>query len=181
MLRTDGEGAFVELQTDGGRTWAIERLVPADTLTTDSVYRAVCTYSAPDAGTSSLKVYAYTLPLSMEPTENPRLKDSLKTDPVHVQSIWRSGTWLNLILQPMVKDRPHYFHFIDSGLEQRAQYRLWHITLYHDRNGDVEGFRRRVYASIPLTKYAHRMTKGDSIRLHIHTYTEGMTERTYPY
>jgi hypothetical protein len=53
------------------------------------------------------------------------------------------------------------------------------LTLYHDRNNDIEGFNRKVYLSVPLWAYAGKLHKGDKIVFNIHTYKEGMTSRIF--
>mgnify|MGYP000508053380 FL=1 len=107
------------------------------------------------------------------------IRDRIKTDPVAIQSIWRGGNYLNLILQVKVKDQKHGYHFIENKLENKDGEQTLYLTLYHDRNNDIEGFNRKVYLSVPLWAYAGKLHKGDKIVFNIRTYKEGMTSRIF--
>ena len=108
--------------------------------------------------------------------------ESIHTDPVSIQSIWRSGDYLNMVLQIMVKDQKHELSFIENGITTNADgTQTLTLTLYHDRKGDVEGFNEKQYLSIPLWHYQDILNKGDQIVLQLNTYKEGMTSRNYTY
>ena len=91
----------------------------------------------------------------------------------------RGGNYLNLILQVKVKDQKHGYHFIENKLENKDGEQTLYLTLYHDRNNDIEGFNRKVYLSVPLWAYAGKLHKGDKIVFNIRTYKEGMTSRIF--
>jgi hypothetical protein len=108
--------------------------------------------------------------------------ETIHTHPVEVQSIWQSGSYLNLVLQIKVKDKQHELSFIDHGIvtnEDGTQ--TLTLTLFHDRKDDVEGFDEKHYLSVPLWYYQENLKQGDHIVIHLNTYKEGMISRTYTY
>ena len=123
-------------------------------------------------------LYNTQLVISPVPLSESKFKE-IKTDPVAIQSIWRGGNYLNLILQVKVKDQKHGYHFIENKLENKDGEQTLYLTLYHDRNNDIEGFNRKVYLSVPLWAYAGKLHKGDKIVFNIRTYKEGMTSRIF--
>ena len=88
-------------------------------------------------------LYNTQLVISPVPLSESKFKE-IKTDPVAIQSIWRGGNYLNLILQVKVKDQKHGYHFIENKLENKDGEQTLYLTLYHDRNNDIEGFNRKV-------------------------------------
>ena len=107
---------------------------------------------------------------------------TIHTDPVSIRSIWRSGDYLNMVLQLRVKDQEHELSFIENGIKENADgTQTLTLTLFHDRKNDVEGFDEKYYLSIPLWPYQGKLNKGDQIVLQLNTYQEGMTSRNYTY
>ncbi len=180
-LQTDDTGTARYLITDSGTTWHIQERSGLDGLVTDTVYRTVSMYapitdSENEAILYSCKTIVSPIPMSEEAFTQ------VKTDPVSIQSIWRSGSYLNLILLVMIKDQNHSYHFIENQLEYNEDgTRTLYLTLFHDRHDDVEGYSSTVYLSVPLWAYADRMAEGDSIVFSLNTYEEGMTSRTFVY
>lgn len=178
-LKTDAQGSGYQLLTDNGKTMEIpvgQR--PSNKLTPDSLYRVISKYvpKGDEADVYVLQSVNASLPVPQTEFEN------IYTDAVTIQSIWRSGDYLNMILQVMVKDQNHQFAFIDNGITPHEEGKqTLSITLFHNRNNDVEGFYRKAYLSIPLWHYKNQLNKGDLIQLHLNTYEEGMTSRTYTY
>ena len=78
----------------------------------------------------------------MKPVTVDKLPEATaKTDPLDIQSVWKSGNYINLILLPMAKEKSHIFHFIDEGISNNGDgSRTLHLTLYHNQNGDYEAF-----------------------------------------
>lgn len=180
-LQTNEQGTGFRIITDDGKALEIpEAQRPKNELTPDSIYRVISKY-VPQAETGKANVYvlqSVNAPLPLVESEF----NSIHTDAVTIQSIWRSGDYLNLILQVMIKDQPHDFAFIDQGITcDSIGKQTLSITLFHNRNNDVEGFYRKVYLSIPLWHYKNQLNTGDIIQLYINTYEEGMTNRTYIY
>lgn len=178
-LQTDAQGYGHQLITDNGKTWAIPQNQQPNKLTADSLYRVISKFAPHDNG--EISVYALQsvkAPLPKVASEFP----VIYTDPISIQSIWQSGEYLNLILQVMVKDQEHEFGFIDNGITTDANgVQTLSLTLFHNRNNDVEGFYRKVYLSVPLWHYKEILNQGDVIEFHLNTYEEGMTHRIYTY
>ncbi|GFH98228.1 hypothetical protein IMSAGC004_00617 [Bacteroidaceae bacterium] len=180
-LKTDHTGTGRYLITDEGTEWRIQSRTGLDGLAPDTTYRTVTMYApltAPEETEKEAMLYNTQLVISPVPLPESKFKE-IKTDPVAIQSIWRGSDYLNLILQVKVKDQRHSYHFIENKLESKDGEQTLHLTLYHDRNNDIEGFNRKVYLSVPLWAYAGKLHKGDKIVFNIHTYKEGMTSRIF--
>ena len=133
-----------------------------------------------DSEEAEKEAMLYNTQLVISPVPLPESKfKEIKTDPVAIQSIWRGGNYLNLILQVKVKDQKHGYHFIENKLENKDGEQTLYFTLYHDRNNEIEGFNRKGYLSVTLWAYAGKLHKGDKIVFNIHTYKEGMTSRIF--
>lgn len=151
-LKTDDTGTGRYLITDEGTEWRIQSRTGLDGLVPDTTYRTVTMYAPlTDREGTEKEAMLYNAQLVVSPVPLPEAKfKEVKTDPVAIQSIWRGGNYLNLILQVKSKDRQHSYHFVENKLEERDGERTLHLTLYHDRNEDIEGFDRTVYLSVPL-------------------------------
>ena len=178
-LKTDNQGFGTHFVTDEGHTWHLAKDNRPDSLTADSTYRVVSRY-APLSETDA-KAYSFYKTISTLPKLESKY-GSIHTDPVSIQSIWRSGDYLNMVLQIMVKDQKHELSFIENGITTNADgTQTLTLTLYHDRKGDIEGFNEKHYLSIPLWHYQDILNKGDQIVLQLNTYKEGMTSRNYTF
>ena len=180
-LKTTEQGKGAQLITDEGKTWEIpESQRTSDNLTPDSIYRVVRKY-VPLPDTEEADVYALQSVIAPLPKAESEFED-IHTDAVTIQSIWRSGDYLHLILQVMVKDKAHEYGFIDEGITTNEDgSRTLKLTLFHNRDNDVEGFYRKAYLSVPLWHYQDVLTPGDLITFQLNTYKEGMTSRTFIY
>ncbi len=183
-LNTNTEGIGNQFMTDEGKVWYLSENSQPDNLTADSTYRIICRY-APLAANENGKaeVQAYSMSSVIAPLPKPeREYEHIITDPVNLQSIWRRGDYLNMVLQVMVKDKNHHLSFIEDGLFTNLNgTRTLTLKLYHDSCGDIEGFEQTYYLSVPLWHYQDRLEKGDQIEFHLNTYKEGMTYRTFTY
>ena len=179
-LKTDSEGIGTEIITDDGQVWHLQEGNRPDSLTADSTYRVVSRF-APITD-SDAKVYSLWKVISPLPKPE-REYQSTHTDPVSLQSIWRSGDYLNMVLQVLVKDQEHDLSFIESALRtnETNKEQTLILTLYHDRKGDVEGFYQKFYLSVPLWHYKGILNKGDTIVFQLNTYKEGVIQRTFTY
>ena len=179
-LKTDSEGIGTEIITDDGQVWHLQEGNRPDSLTADSTYRVVSRF-APITD-SDAKVYSLWKVISPLPKLE-REYQTTHTDPVSLQSIWRSGDYLNMVLQVLVKDQEHDLSFIETALRTNETNRkqTLMLTLYHDRKGDVEGFYQKFYLSVPLWHYKGILNKGDQIVFQLNTYKEGVIQRTFTY
>ena len=178
-LKTNAEGFGVQIITDNGPVWNLKEGNRPDSLTADSVYRVVSRF-APVADSEAV---AYSFWKVISPLPKPESEyESIHLDPVDIQSIWQSGNYLNMVLQVMVKDKEHELSFIDNGITSNANgTQTLHLTLFHHRKDDVEGFMQKYYLSVPLWHYQGKLNKGDTIVFELYTYKEGMTQRTFTY
>ena len=178
-LRTDSKGFGTQIITDEGTIWHLQEGSRPDSLTADSLYRVVSRF-APVADSEAV---AYSFWKVISPLPKPESEyESIHLDPVDIQSIWRSGDYLNMVLQVMVKDKEHELSFIDNGITSNANgTQTLHLTLFHHRKDDVEGFMQKYYLSVPLWHYQGKLNKGDTIVFELYTYKEGMTQRTFTY
>ena len=178
-LKTNAEGFGVQIITDNGTVWNLKEGNRPDSLTADSVYRVVSRF-APVADSEAV---AYSFWKVISPLPKPESEyENIHLDPVDIQSIWQSGDYLNMVLQVMVKDKEHELSFIDNGITSNANgTQTLHLTLFHHRKDDVEGFMQKYYLSVPLWHYQGKLNKGDTIVFELYTYKEGMTQRTFTY
>lgn len=182
-LKTDGTGTVRYLVTDEGTEWSVQPREGLDGLRTDTVYRTITMYAPTDTQEDHREARIYSTQAVISPKPLPiEAFDEVKTDPVELQSIWRGGDYLNLIVVAKAKDQAHSYHFVEDKLLRNANGpQTLHLTLYHDRNNDVEGFDRKAYLSVPLWAYNGILKKGDRIVFTLNTYKEGMTSRTFTY
>lgn len=185
-VTTDANGTLQNLITDKGEALQILNRDGLDGLTPDSTYRTVSIYEPKEMnaqGNATALLYSCQLIIAVKPVTVDKLPDGIaKTDPLGIQSVWKSGNYLNLILLPMAKEKSHIFHFIEDGITDNEDgSRTLHLTLYHNQNGDYEAFTRKSYLSVPLWAYEGRLTQGDRVILRIHTYEKGFVSYEFTY
>ena len=178
-LKTDAEGFGTQIVTDQGIIWHLQEGNRPDSLTADSTYRVVSRF----APINETEAQAYAFWKVIAPLPKPaEAYDIIHTDPVSIQSIWRSGDYLNMVLHIKVKDQEHELSFIENGITSGNDgTQTLMLTLFHDRKGDVEGFDQKFYLSVPLWHYQEKLNKGDRIVFQLNTFQEGMTSRTFIY
>ena len=178
-LKTDAKGFGTQIVTDQGIVWHLQEGNRPDSLTADSTYRVVSRF----APINETEAQAYALWKVIAPLPKPAESyDIIHTDPVSIQSIWRSGDYLNMVLHIKVKDQEHELSFIENGItSDNDGTQTLMLTLFHDRKGDVEGFDQKFYLSVPLWHYQDKLNKGDQIVFQLNTYQEGTTSRTFIY
>ena len=178
-LKTDSEGFGTEIITDEGKIWHLKEGNRPGKLTPDSLYRVVSRF-APITATEATAYSFYSTISPLPKTESEF--SNIKTDPVSIQSIWKSGDYLNMVLNIMVKEQDHELAFIDYGITPNADgTQTLTLMLFHDRENDVEGFDQKFYLSVPLWHYQGKLNKGDTITFQLYTYKEGITSRTFIY
>lgn len=177
---TNDSGTLDYLITDNDQKLAIQSRSGLDGLTKDTLYRTISIYQPIEEGT--VKLYSCKLVLSMIPVTADHILGGLKTDPVDIERMWKSGKFLNMVLLVQMKDQSHSYHFIEEGVQKEADgQQTLHLRLYHNRNNDYEAFTQKVYLSVPLWAYEHILKEGDKIVFHIQTYEEGDTQREFIY
>lgn len=185
-VTTDADGTLQDLITDKGETLQILNRDGLDGLTPDSTYRTVSIYEPKEMnaqGNATALLYSCQLIIAVKPVTVDKLPDGIaKTDPLDIQSVWKSGNYLNLILLPMAKEKSHIFHFMEDGITDNEDgSRTLHLTLYHNQNGDYEAFTHKSYLSIPLWAYEGRLAQGDRVILRINTYEKGFVSYEFTY
>ena len=119
-VATDANGTVQNLVTDKGEILQVLNREGLDGLTPDSIYRSVSIYEPKEVNTpgqAAALLYSCQIIISVKPVTVDKLPDgTAKTDPLNIQSVWKSGNYINLILLPMAKDKSHIFHFIEEGI-----------------------------------------------------------------
>ncbi|MBO4589561.1 MAG: hypothetical protein J5698_01130 [Bacteroidaceae bacterium] len=180
-MQTDDDGNMKNLLTDNGHTYGIEfsdsyldRHDSVPVFRPDSIYRVVAMYELKEEK-DSCRLYDLVNIYSKVPT--PPTDDMvLSYDPVFLQSIRRSGEYLNIIIQLYSLNKQHYLGVIDTTEEGKAGV---DFTLIHKNVDDAEAYRQRVYMSLPLKPFG--LHKGDTIRFHANLYDEGMKSWEFIY
>ena len=187
-VQTDAGGKLSKLTTDDGRTFSVKIQSAENKFVPDTLYRMLTVFEPLEEQNNQLKVYSAQPVFSKFAQPVSFFKEGIKTDPVDIQSIWYSGSYLNFILCVQTKDKPHVFHFVDQGIHKMNQSgtdsqgkKVLELTFYHDRNKDYEAFTTKYCFSIPLKPYEKVLNKGDIIRLHLNTYKEGKVIREFEY
>lgn len=173
-MQTDGNGSPHSLITDEGATYTVElsdtyirNNDPLPTYVADTVYRVAAMFE-PDTEEGRCLLYDMTTIYSRVPV--PLTGDMAPAyDPVYMQSIRKSGNYLNIIIQLLSLNGEHHLGVFDTTEEGATGMDL---TLLHKNAGDAESYRQSIYMSIPLEKC--HLLMGDTIRFHANVYNEGM-------
>ena len=136
----------------------------------DTIYRALLYYNLIDG-----EVDGYNLSQVLTPTiKRPdRIKGGMKTDPVHLVSLWKANTgrYLNMRLRIMTGETSDssavqaFGCVCDTVMSYDNGYRTMQLRLYHDQGGQPEYYSREVYLSIPVHD-----VKADTIIMRVRTY-----------
>lgn len=144
----------------------------------DTTYRALLYYNLKDGHVEGRSM-GQVLVASIKPFGV--FKGGVKTDAVHLTSLWRarSGRYLNLRLRVMTgteegsENHKQTFGCAADTLVKHADgRRALHLRLYHDQGGQPEYYSREVYLSIPL-----RGVEADTLILSMQTY-DGLLVKT---
>ncbi|MGL5958576.1 MAG: NigD-like protein [Phocaeicola sp.] len=181
-LKTNASGVGHYLVTDDDKQLWIENQSGVSGLKSDTTYRVVSRYApANDSpNPTAVKLYGIANVIAPIPIKE-RQFQQFHTDAVELQSIWKKGDYLNLVVRVKMKEKVHIFHFIENKLEEIDGKRTLYLTLYHDRKNDIEAFYQTTYLSVPLWSYSNRLQEGDTIVFQLNTYKEGMISRTFIY
>lgn len=176
-LITDTDGVPEQLHLDNGRTYPItltdtyrEAHATLPTYGTDTVYRIVCVYALETDSTAHI----YSMAQTISPVPTPlHHGETLHQDPVYLQSHWLAGGYLNMVIELKALNGRHDIGFADTtptGMRGKE------FSFYHDAHEDVESYRQKVYASIPLAPFHAALQQGDTLRLVINTYDKGICQ-----
>lgn len=145
----------------------------------DTIYRALLYYYLNDG-----LVEAYSMgPVLVTSIKAANLiKGGIKTDAVHLTSLWRArnGKYLNLRLRVMTgttddeKVGKQTFGCVSDTVVSHPDGRsTQYLRLYHDQGGQPEYYSKEVYLSIPL-----KDTEADTLLLQVNTY-DGLKEKRF--
>ena len=134
--------------------------------TADSVYRAVLYYNKVEQGVEAIGINRVSVLL-------PHRIDSMKCDPVRLESMWLSTTkrYLNAGIYVMVgssgdDDLKQVLGLaVDTLIVNEDGKSRLDLTLYHDQGGMPEYYSQRAYVSVPLDSLSV-----DTVGLRINTY-----------
>lgn len=166
---TDASGAFTHIHTDKGENLAIVNTAEliAEGVKSDTIYRTLSRYELVDGGVKIYSLQAIPAPYA-EPLN--AFPDGIKADVVEMQSIWRGGDYLNMVLLVKAQNGRHVFRFVEDSLTTSSTgVHTLHVRLYHDADGDLPAYTQKAYLSLPLSPYASRLASGDSILFSIPT------------
>lgn len=169
---TTAGGYLSYLHTDKGKTYRAINGERISGLSPDTLYRVIGVYeiTGEESKQAEALIYSLKMIVSPNPVKADRISGGIKTDPVEIQSIWRSGDYINLALLVKAQNGKHSFHFIQTDLKEEGNCKKLYLALYHDRGDDVEAYTQTAYLSVPLAKYQNILEPGDSILFSINTY-----------
>lgn len=179
-LITDVNGQPEQLRLDNGNIYSIvlaeefrDAHDPVPSYEADTLYRII---SVHELGTDGVAyIYSMEQIVSVVPTP---LHDgeNLLQDPVYLQSCWLSGGYLNMVLELKALNGKHSIGFVDTtpeGMEGKE------FSFYHAANDDVESYRQKLYASIPLVPFVNDLQLGDTLRFVVNTYDKGPIQKEF--
>lgn len=175
LTNSDGEG-FQAIK-DNDEVFSL--VSPVGGLEKDTVLRHIAIYTQDG---NAIRLHQTSRVLYAVP-RTPEEGEELHTDPVKVQSVWKTSRYINCTLQVPRKDKKHIFGVIDQGTTGGdGGSRTAHILLFHNAGGDTKAFTGVSYLSIPLKAFSAGLTPGqDSIRLTIHTLSQGTVTYKFPF
>lgn len=174
-LITDAQGHAERLLLDNGASHPISLtndLIEnnngrAPSFKPDTTYRIIGMYELIPAETSqTAHLYAISSTISHVPTPLSE-GEELFQDPVYLQSIWLSGSYLNMVLEIKALNGKHSIGYVDTtpeGMQGKE------FTFYHEVISDVESYRQKLYGSIPLAPFSEQLQPGDTLRFVVNTY-----------
>jgi hypothetical protein len=182
--QTDASGKIISLTTDKDATYSVEKDRTDSKLSVNTLQRIVCNYivSEPADNSQNASAVIYSLIKAVSPTPVKLAPGTqMKTDPVDIQSVWLSGHYINMTLQVMLQSKTHLFHFIETSTTIKNGVPSINLTLYHDKNDDVEAYTKIAYLSAPLDKYIQQYPNGFNVSMSIQTFNDGVKTYTFTY
>jgi len=161
---TNGKSIVDYILTDEG-----ERLSPSSTISAsrpDTTYRCVCQYALENG---KCNVYDLRSIYSKKPVRLAE-SDTLWTDPLNVNSVWKTSRYVNMSLALLTNGRgSHVYSFTeDTVMTGTEGHRTVYCTVTHRRIQDPESYTQNVYLSMPLYEYVDSAM--DSVAVSINTY-----------
>lgn len=164
-LPTDEDGVARRLYTDSGGEYVLTN--PRTGLISQVTYRLMCGYTLEESNVDCSAATLYSLRNVI------LLRDSTlrerASDPTIVQSVWRSKTYLNLMLVPRTQGRRQYWGYCVDSLCMSYGVSHLYLSLYHNQNHDVPAYSSTEFASVQLDRL-QQIAPGDSVTIKVHTY-----------
>lgn len=178
---TDGTGAFVSFQTDGGESLPLaQSYKPEWAGVADTTYRVLAYYEPISNGQGIEEASLMGLKSVIVPNVQPasEFKEGVKTDPVSFNSAWISASQRYLNIDFSVKtgviDGSDVIQLVGMALDTVAQNSLGHRTfslrLYHNQGNAPEYYSSQHFLSVPLYCGQTAAEAGDSVLISIQTY-----------
>lgn len=175
-IHTNSSGEGFQAVKDDDGVFSLVR--PVQGLEKDTVIRCIAVYTQDG---NAIRLHQTSRVLCAEPRSSEEA-DEGHTDPVKVQSVWKTSRYINCTLQVPRKDKKHTFGIIYQGTTVGSGgNRTAHILLSHDAHDDTKAFTGVSYLSVPLKAFSTSLTPGqDSILLSIHTLSQGIATYGFP-
>jgi len=166
----DSTGAVTTLTSDKGLVYHVVANISGVTFAKDTSQRIVTYYQIYKKATAdsigSVGVYS----LLKIICSTPRIGNYVwSKDPVTVQSIWRSGDYINLALGIKMQNGSHLMAFLQSGDTVINNKHVITVKVSHNKNGDYEAYTKVTYLSIPLSSYETLYPSGFTLKVLIPT------------
>lgn len=186
---TDGTGAFVSIETDGGESLSLTQAYKSEWGgVADTAYRALVYYERELSSTGTAAARLMGLQSVVVPSVQPasEFKEGVKTDPVSFQSAWisASGRYLNLdfSVKTGTLSDTDVIQLVGMSLDSVCQdstgRRTFSLRLYHDQGNAPEYYSKQCYLSVPLFRGHAAATAGDTVQISIQTY-DGMVSKRF--
>ena len=177
---TTDKGVISRVVTDEGKALQLQPTITAKwAAKADTLYRALFYYDYHDAATTVKPRSIGAVPV-LRPIETTR-PDTLRTDPLGLESAWRSttGRYINmrLALKAGAKDNGEMGRQtvgVKCDTLRMGSREQFTFTLLHNQNGVPEYYTQVAFVSIPLDE---RAQEADIVVL-VNTYS-GLLERRY--
>ncbi len=173
------EGARQQIMLDNGTTYMLTNAGAIALKDAETPCRAVVVYTVEDA--THARLYNLLRVFCQSPSQLEEAQ--IKHDPLTLESIWRSGRYVNLRMSLAGgTDVSHVLAFADEGITTQADgTRCLRLALSHEQTGTPAAYHTTTFASCPLNAYADALTAGtDSVSLTLTT-TRGIETHTFAF
>ena len=162
----DGDSLVTRLLLDDGQTLKVTQRIKAPE--PNSTLRCYSSYAVSDDGTIATvyEIRRITC-FAPSPADSCTIHDQ---SPLKVQSVWKSGSYVNLSLAPLVNQDGEYKY--DLRLDSVVSRTMYVSFLFQRDSSSLEAYTQKFYHSIPLQQSLYSQPF-DSLILSINTY-DGM-------